>query len=136
MRKLYQLVDIVSTASSIPIEKSNPLQALLLYLAKNYAPQNMLATFEFIARKSSVDIHKNNRPFYRAKHIFTKILGEFIHSMERRELKLDKAKDIPTDIIISPFESRFCEFFLDDQFNFNRLSQRQAIALWLNADAD
>jgi hypothetical protein len=129
--KLYMLVHEISKDKKIPIDNSNVLRALLNHLAENYPPQIIFFTFNVKARETIEYIYKESIPAYKAKHYFAKVVGSFIQRIENKGTELDRAWTLPPHIQTSPFEALFSQLYLNGHFDWNKLSAKEVVALWL-----
>ncbi|MGB0466653.1 MAG: hypothetical protein ACPGF7_03855 [Pontibacterium sp.] len=129
--KLYKLVVEISNEYRIPVDNSNVLRALLNHLAESYPPQNVFFTFKVKAKDSIIRMHKEAAPGYIAKHYFAKSVGNYIQYIESNGLGLSRAWGLPSSIQTSPFEALFSLLYLRGHFDWNRLSAKEVVALWL-----
>jgi hypothetical protein len=129
--KLYKLVDEVSKDKKIPIANSNVLRALLNHLAEYYPPQNIFFTFMVKAREAIEYIYKESIPVYRAKNFFANFVDRYIQRVENKGEQLYKAWTLPPHIQTSPFEALFSQIYLNGHFNWNKLSAKEVVTLWL-----
>ncbi|MCW8885876.1 MAG: hypothetical protein K6L75_03305 [Cellvibrionaceae bacterium] len=130
--KLYKLVDAISREYRLPIDNSRALGSLLNHLAENYSPVNLYFTFNIKAKDVVAHIRKEGCSDYVARHYFTSFVGNYIERMESRDYELVKTWSLPPEIISSPFESVFSDLYLNQHFNWNRLSVREIVASWLD----
>lgn len=130
--KLYKMVKEISNTYGLAIENSNSLRALLNHLAENYAPLNINFTFNMKAKDSILYIHKERVPSYVEKNLFTRFVGDYLQLVEEKNWELNKSWELPPNIEISSFEALFSHAYLDGHFNWNRLSTKKIVALWLN----
>lgn len=76
-------------------------------------------------------MHVNSASGYKAKHFFTRIVGSYIQYVENNEFELKWSRSLPISIQASPFEALFCQIYLDGHFDWNKLSAKEVVALWL-----
>ncbi len=132
LAKLYQLTIDIGSEFQLQIDNSNSLRALLEHLAENYRPMNIYFCFRVKAREIIVYMHTNPSPHYIARHYFAKFVGNYIQFIENTNRDLEKVWNIPPTIQISPFEALFSRLYLDKNFNWNALSAKEIVALWLD----
>lgn len=129
--KLYELVIDVGKEYKIAIDHSNVLRGLLDHLADNYAPMKIYFTFQVKARDTIAYIHKESISGYQIKHYFTKFVSNYIEYIEDRGFVLEKSWTLPPHIHVSPFEAVFSQLYLNEHFDWNRMSTKEVVALWL-----
>lgn len=129
--KLYKLTMMISKEYEIPIDNSNVLRALLNHLADNYPPHKIFFTFNVKARDAVVRMHKDRLPGYIAKHYFAKFVGSYIQYIENRGFELKRTWTLPPQIQTSSFEALFSQVYLNGHFDWNMLSAKEVVALWL-----
>lgn len=129
--KMYRMTREISAEYGLPIDNSNTLRSLLLHLATNYAPQQVYFTFNVKAKDTIVYMHKERPPFYIENQLFAKFVGNYIQMIENRGWELKKTWGLPPSIQTSPFEALFCQLYLDSHFDWNPLSAKQVVAVWL-----
>lgn len=129
--KLYKLVSYTSKEYQLSIDNSPKLHSFLDYLAENYEPEMLFFTFGMKAKDAVLYIHKNRHPPYRAKYYFTKFMERFIQNVEEKSIKLEKTRQLPPSVTKSNFESTFSEVYLNGQPDWNKLSTKRIVALWL-----
>lgn len=128
---LYGLIGEVAREFKLQIENSSALQALLLHLAERYSPTKLFYTFHAQADRVIVYQHKKGIYSFAQRHLFAKFLGNYIDYIEEHGLELKKSKSFPPNVGGAPFETFFCNFFLDDHFDWSRLSAREVVSRWL-----
>lgn len=133
IEKLYKLVSEVSKDKKIPIANSSVLRALLNHLAECYPPQNIFFTFMVKAREAIEYIYKESIPVYKAKNYFAIFVGRYVQHQENKGNQLYKAWTLPPHIQTSPFEALFSQIYLNGHFNWNNLSAKEVVALWLES---
>lgn len=131
IQKLYQLVIHISQEYKLPIDNSPTLQSLLSHLAENYPPNKLFYTFHRKAKDTITHIHKESTAPYIAKNYFSMFVGNYIQYVEDRGFELIKTWTIPPSVGTSSFESVFSQIYLNGHFNWNRLSAKDVVALWL-----
>jgi hypothetical protein len=131
LEKLYQLVMYVGKEKQIPIDNSRKLQSLLIHLSEHYPPQKLFYTFTVKAEEAIVYMHTQKSPGYIARNYFTSFVGNYIQTLEERNYELKKIRPLPPEIEAYSFEALFSELFLDGHFDWNRLSVKEVIAIWL-----
>lgn len=131
IQKLYQLVIYISQEYALPIDNSAVLQSLLDHLADNYPPQKLFYTFHRKAKDTIAHIHKETAAPFIAKHYFSKFVGSYIQYVEDRGFELKKTWALPPSIKTSSFEAIFSQIYLNGHFDWNRLSAKEVVALWL-----
>lgn len=129
--KMYRMTREISKEYGLIIDNSNKLRALLLHLAKHYAPQQVYFTFNVKARDTIVYMHKERPPSYIENQLFAKFVGDYIQLIENKGWELKKTWSLPPSIQTSSFEALFSQIYLDGHFDWNRLSAKQVVALWL-----
>lgn len=129
--KIYQLAQEISKEYVLPIDNSNVLNALLEHLAGKYSPLCINFTFNIKARDAVVYIRKTSAPDYMAKNYFAKFVGDYVQLAEAKGWSLEKMWSLPPTLLTSPFEAIFSNIYLNDHFDWNRLSANEVVALWL-----
>ncbi|WP_417509588.1 hypothetical protein [Methylophaga sp.] len=132
LHKLYQLVIHINQKTRLPIDNSAPLQSLLNHLAENYPPNNLFYTFRYKAKEAIEEIYTESVAPYIAKHYFAKFVGNYIQNIEDRGFELKRTLPLPPEIKTSSFEAIFSQIYLNGHFDWNRLSAKEVVALWLD----
>lgn len=132
VKKLYGLVLDISKEYRLRIENSPILQSLLGHLASNYPPNKLLFTFHIKARDTITYIHKHSIYPEAAKNCFSKFVGSYIQYIEDKGYELSRTWNTPASMSVEPLEAIFSKIFLDDHFNWDGLSAKDVVALWLN----
>ncbi|WP_125199520.1 hypothetical protein [Guyparkeria sp. SCN-R1] len=130
LMKLYALVQDVAAEHRLEVAPSNKLRSLLEHLANNYPPLNVHFCFRVKAREVVIYLHTDNPPQYRVKHLFAKFVGDYIQQIESKGWDLKKIWTIPPSVEASPFEALFSRLFLDEDFNWDRLSAQKVFSTW------
>lgn len=128
---LYELVKEVAREFKMQTENSPALQALLLHLAGRYSPIKLFFTFHAQAGRAVIYQHKKGIYSFAQRHLFTKFLGNYINYIEERGSELNLSKALPPSVGGAPFETFFCNFYLEGHFDWSRLSAREVISIWL-----
>ena len=129
--KLYELVNDIGKEYKIAIDNSNVLRGLLDHLAENYSPMKIYFTFRVKARDTIEYMHKESISGYRSKYYFTKFVSNYIQYIEDNGFVLKKSWTLPPHLHVSPFEALFSQLYLNKHFDWNRLSAKEVVALWL-----
>ncbi len=83
------------------------------------------------AKDAVVHMHKEHAPEYIAKHYFAKFVGSYIQYVENKDFELNKTWTLPPHNEKSPFEALFSQIHLDGHLDWNKLSTKDVVALWL-----
>lgn len=129
--KLYELVREIAKEYQIEIDNSNILGGLIEHVAGNYSPMKIYYTFRVKAWDTLAYLYKDSVSGYRAKHIFTASVRNYIQYIEDKGFELKKSWTLPQHIRASSFEALFSRLYLDGHFDWNRLSAKAVVALWL-----
>ncbi|HEB57222.1 MAG TPA: hypothetical protein ENI98_13150 [Gammaproteobacteria bacterium] len=129
--KLYELVNDIGKEYKVAIDNSNVLRGLLDHLAENYSPMKIYFTFRVKARDTIEYMHKESISGYRSKYYFTKFVSNYIQYIEDNGFVLKKSWTLPPHLHVSPFEALFSQLYLNEHFDWNRLSAKEVVALWL-----
>ncbi|EGN74527.1 hypothetical protein A28LD_2021 [Idiomarina sp. A28L] len=131
--KLYQSLKSIRASFQIQISDTPALRALLDHLAKKYPPDKAYFTFAAKAKDVVVYIHTGNANRFAKMNFFTKAVSDYIAYIENLKLPLKLTKIFP-ETEIQDFEALFSHLYLDDHYNFSRLSTEEIVARWLNSD--
>jgi hypothetical protein len=129
--KLYFLLRAVEKEYRIAIDHSRPLAALLDHLVDNYTPLYLYFTFNVMARDTAAYLYKESANPFAAKHYFTSKVGKYIQYIESKGLSLDKTWSLPVELDTSFFEAFFSQAYLNGHFDWNNLSAKEVVSLWL-----
>lgn len=129
--KLWLLVEHVGKKFNIPICHSSELASLLDYLSLNYPPDKIHYTFYYMAKETGARINSEKPPEFISKHFFTKEVGNYIHSIEKKDWTLKYDRRLPATIQASEFEAHFTRAYIANHFNLDSLSTKEVVRRWL-----
>lgn len=132
VEKLYSICKYIEGTKKISIKNTQSLVVLLDYVADRVSPESACFTFYGMAYEAIRLTERDGLSYFVSVNLFTKLVGKFYQWAEASNFELDKVRDLPPNIDYSNFETLFSYVCLNKNFNFDRFSSKEVVALWMN----